>query len=188
MARFNKSRTSLKEVCRKGGVPFYLVENHNSKKVLNILKGLQPDVLITANTRIIQKHLIKVPSKAAINIHTSKLPHYAGLDSIFWALYHGETEIGVSVHYLVEGLDTGDIVLQKTIPVMPGDNLETLTEKANDLGVQLTLKTIEKFEQGDFKGFPQDIRQRSYFSWPTPTQRKELRKVLRQRFNGNCIA
>ncbi|MHA1940179.1 MAG: methionyl-tRNA formyltransferase [Candidatus Hodarchaeales archaeon] len=186
-ARFRKNRASLKELCRRCGLPFYIVENHNSKRAFDILKSLQPDVLITANTRIIQKHVIKLPLKAAINIHTSKLPHYAGLDSIFWALYHGEKEIGVSIHHLEPGLDTGDIVLQETIPVMPADNLETLTEKANHLGAQLTVKTVGKFEKGDFKGFPQDREQRSYFSWPTPAKRKELRKIMHQRANGNCI-
>jgi methionyl-tRNA formyltransferase len=184
-APFKKNRVSVKELCRRGRVPYYVVENHNSEKTYEILKGFQADVLITANTRIVQKPILTSPSIAAINLHTSKLPQYAGLDSVFWALYNGEREIGVSIHTLEEVLDSGDIIVQETIPVMPDDDVGTLTEKATDLGAQLVIKALDKFERGDFAGFPQDNEQRSYFSWPTPAQRKELRRLIRQRSNAN---
>jgi methionyl-tRNA formyltransferase len=185
MASFKTERIFLEDYCEKNRIPFYLVDNHNSESTRDILLSCKPDVLITANTRIITNKTIKIPAKAALNFHTSKLPKYAGLDSIFWALYYRENEIGVSIHYLEKGLDTGDIVTQETIPVLPDDTIETLTEKAHDLGSQLVLKAIEKFENGDFKGVPQDIEQRTYFSWPTPAQRKELRRIMRQGVHGN---
>ena len=168
----------LKEFCREHGISFYVVDDHNSESCLQILQSLQADVLITANTRIIQGHIIKTPARAAVNLHTSKLPQYAGLDSIFWALYHAEKEIGVTIHFLQEGLDTGDIITQRTIPVTADDDLSSLTAKAHATGAQLMVKTIEQFENGDFSSVAQDLSRRTYFSWPTPDQRKELRRRL----------
>ena len=176
---FRGNKDFLKDFCREHHISFYLVDDHNSESSLQILQRLQPDVLITANTRIIKGHIIKTPVRAAVNFHTSKLPRYAGLDSIFWALYHGEKEIGVTIHFLEEGLDTGNIISQKTIPITADDDLSSLTAKANETGSQLMVETIEKLENTDFTGVTQDLSQRTYFSWPTPGQRKELRRRMR---------
>jgi folate-dependent phosphoribosylglycinamide formyltransferase PurN len=178
------NRDFLKEFCRKHSIPFYLVDDHNSASGLHILQTLQADLLITANTRIIKSHILNTPAKAAVNFHTSKLPQYAGLDSIFWALYHGENEIGVTIHYLEEKLDTGKILSQRTIPVTAEDDLSSLTVKANDIGSQLMVEAVEKFENGDFSSTVQDLSRRTYFSWPTPTQRKELRRRMMHQAYG----
>jgi len=178
---FSKGREfSLRDICEENGVTLFMVENHNSSSTEGLLRSLRPDLLITANTRIIKGNILKIPQKGAINFHTSKLPQYAGLDSIFWALYHGEKEIGVTIHFLKEKLDTGDIILQETIPVQADDDLTSLTRKANELGGRLIVKVIEGFKRGDLKGVPQDLRGRTYFSWPTPSQRRELLKRKRQ--------
>jgi folate-dependent phosphoribosylglycinamide formyltransferase PurN len=174
----------LKTFCSRHHVPFFLVDDHNSESSKDILQALEADVLITANTRIIKSHILNTPARAAINFHTSKLPQYAGLDSIFWALYHGENEIGVTIHYLKEGLDTGHILSQETIPVTAHDDIGSLTAKANEIGSQLVAATIDKFESGDFSGVAQDLKCRSYFSWPTPEQRQELHHRMAQRTYG----
>lgn len=174
----------LKEFCREHSIPFYLVDDHNSASSKHILQTLQTDILISANTRIIKGHILNTPAKAAVNFHTSKLPLYAGLDSIFWALYYGEKEIGVTVHYLAEGLDTGDILSQRTIPVTADDDLSSLTAKANDIGSQLMVETVERFENGDFSGTAQDLGRRTYFSWPTSAQRRELRRRMMHQAYG----
>ncbi len=179
-----RDKDFLKDFCRQNAISFYLVDDHNSEACHQILQSLQADVLITANTRIIKGHIINTPAKAALNFHTSKLPQYAGLDSIFWALYHGEKEIGVTIHFLEEGLDTGHIISQKTIPVTADDDLNSLTAKANETGSQLMVDSIEKFENGDFSGIAQDLSCRTYFSWPTPMQRKELRRRMRPQAYG----
>lgn len=181
---FRGKNDFLKDFCSEHDISFYLVDDHNSESSLQILQSLQADILITANTRIIKGPIILTPARAAVNFHTSKLPLYAGLDSIFWALYHGEKEIGVSIHFLEEGLDTGDIIAQKTIPVTADDDLSSLTAKANESGSQLMVETIEKFENGDFSGISQDLSRRTYFSWPTPDQRKELRRRMRPQAYG----
>jgi methionyl-tRNA formyltransferase len=162
-------------LCDRYGIPLLIVDDHHSQEVISALQHLKPDVLITANTRRLPSDIIQIPAKAAINFHTSKLPKYAGLDSIFWALYHGEIEIGVTIHYLKEGLDDGDIVLQDVIAVEDYDDENSLTKKANRLGARLMNEAIEQFENGKFDGTPQDLSQRTYFSWPSPAQRRAFR-------------
>lgn len=182
-----RRKDSLRNICNEHNIPLYIVDNHNSFLTEGILSFLKPDILITANTRIIKDNILKIPHKAAINFHTSKLPQYAGLDSIFWALYHGEKEIGVTIHFLKEGIDTGDIILQKTIPINLEDDLSFLTQKAHNMGAQLMLEAVERLEKGDFKGVPQDLSRRTYFSWPTPSQRRELRRKLKKREKGENV-
>ena len=172
---FSKAKElSLRDICEKNGVTLFMVDNHNSSSTEGILRSLKPDLLITANTRIIKGNILKIPLKGTVNFHTSKLPQYAGLDSIFWALYHDENKIGVTIHFLKETLDTGDIILQETIPVQADDDLTSLTRKANELGGRLIVRVIERAKRGDLKGAPQDLNERTYFSWPTPSQRREL--------------
>lgn len=174
----------LHEICAQFGIPYRVVQDHNSPESQAMIRSLDPDILITANTRILRDPVIGLGRVAAVNVHTGKLPEYAGLDSIFWALYQGETDIGVTVHYLTRGLDAGDILLQKLIPVAPGDSLESLTHKAHSVGSQLVVEVVNRFERGMFEASPQDATRRACFSWPTPAQRRELNRRLRRMNHG----
>jgi methionyl-tRNA formyltransferase len=174
----------LHEMCAQFGIPHRIVQDHNSSESEALIHSLDPDVLITANTRILRESIIGLGRLAAVNLHTGKLPEYAGLESIFWALYQGETEIGVTVHYLARGLDAGDILLQRLIPVGPGGNLESLARKAHSVGSQLVVEVVDRFEQGKFQASPQDATRRARFSWPTPAQRRELNRRLKRMNHG----
>jgi methionyl-tRNA formyltransferase len=80
---------------------------------------------------------------------------------------------------LEPGIDTGDIILQKTFSVEKNDDLNSLTRKANDLASKLIVEALEKFECDDYRAIPQVAVNRSYFSWPTPSQRKELNRRIK---------
>ncbi len=82
----------------------------------------------------------------------------------------------MTIHFLKEKLDTGDIILQETIPVQADDDLTSLTRKANELGGRLIVKVIEGFKRGDLKGVPQDLRGRTYFSWRPPRREESFLK------------
>lgn len=176
-----RNRASLASIAAQYEIPLYVVKNHNSRSTKKLLKTLGPDLLITANTRIIQKRVLEIPTCAAINFHTSTLPQYAGLDSIFWALYYDEPEIGVTVHVLEPKLDTGNILGQRVFPVGSTDTVESLTERAIEVGAALMVEVVDGLERGTIEEIPQDLSCRSYFSWPTPRQRRELRRKLQAR-------
>ncbi|MBI4677458.1 MAG: ChbG/HpnK family deacetylase [Elusimicrobia bacterium] len=171
----------LAAFCRTRGIVYHEVEDHNSEGCGRLLRNLRPDLLITANTRIISAGILRIPAEGGLNIHKSLLPRYAGLESIFWTLYRGEKEVGVTIHRLAEGLDTGDIMGQTPIPVDPGDDLESLDRKADLEAAKLLAKVVTSIRDGNPAPRPQDLSHRTYFSWPTPSRRAELEDRLRAR-------
>ncbi|MEW6724068.1 MAG: formyl transferase [Bacillota bacterium] len=171
-------RTGLVEMARKRGIPLYVVSDHNGEECLAHLSSIKPDIVITANTRVLKSKVLAQAAIGTINLHKSKLPQYAGLESIFWALYHGEKKLGVTVHLVTSGIDTGDIICQRTFAVEPGDTLQTLDKKANELGAELMVEAVRLLRAGLRRFTPQDLSKRSYFSWPTPEQRQELARRM----------
>ncbi|MBI5625202.1 MAG: ChbG/HpnK family deacetylase [Elusimicrobia bacterium] len=171
----------LSAFCEARGIAYVEVADHNAPACAAILGSLQPDLIITANTRIILPRILRIPKKGGLNIHKSLLPRYAGLESIFWALYQGEKEVGVTIHCLAQGLDTGAIMAQTPLPVGPGDDLESLDRKADAEAARLLAQVITAIRDNKAAPLPQDESQRTYFSWPTPAQRRELAERLASR-------
>ena len=125
-------------------IPFHEVPDHNGPECRKILADLRPDIGILTNTRRIKKEILEIPRNGFFNLHLSALPQYAGLDSIFWAFYHNEKEIGVTVHFAAEEIDRGDIVVQKKIPVSRFDDEKSLYEKALWLGTHLMTGAVDR--------------------------------------------
>ncbi len=165
-------------------VRVFFVEDHNGAETAELLWRLEPDVGILTNTRRIKKEILELPRHGFFNLHLSALPQYAGLDSIFWALYHGEKEIGVTVHAAAEKIDRGDLLLQRRISISPLDDEASLYEKALWFGTHLMAEALKALEAGRIERKPQDPSQASYFSWPTPEQRKICRKSRNQNQRG----
>jgi len=161
-------------------VPVFRVEDHNGPDVQALLRRLKPDVGILTNTRRIKNEILEIPRQGFLNLHLSALPHYAGLDSIFWALYHGEREIGVTVHFAASEIDRGDIVLQKKIPVSPLDNEESLYEKALWLGTHLVIVALKQLEEGTIERKAQETSRENYFSWPSAQERRIFEERRKQ--------
>lgn len=177
----SKKYYSAEELVLDHRIPYFTVKNHNSKQTEELIRSLSPDLLIVANTRVIHKNILDIPKRGCLNVHTSQLPKYAGLDSIFWALFHGEDKIGVTVHFVNEELDAGDILLQKNIEISNNDNENTLRRKAIKLGTEMIAEAVTLIEQGAVSTRKQDKSLGSKFSWPTKHQRRLLRKKLKNR-------
>ncbi len=122
------------------------------KKDLNFakfLESLELDVSITAAYgKILPKHLLNIPKYGFLNIHASLLPKYRGAAPIQWALINGEVETGITIMQTDVGMDTGDIISVKKIPIAFEDNALTLFKKLAELGSDILLKTLEKLEAG----------------------------------------
>ncbi len=152
------------------------VDSHNGPAALGHLRAETPDVGILTNTRKIGPAVLACARQGFFNVHSSALPKYAGLDAIFWALYHGEKEIGVSVHEAVPEIDRGRLAAQAKITVTAWDDETSLARKASWVGTALMLETLEKLQAGTLEMMPQPEEGASYFSWPTREQRTELKK------------
>ncbi len=151
---------------------------HNGPETLRLLKDFAPDIGILTNTRRIRGEILSLPRLGFLNLHASLLPKYAGLDAIFWALYHGEKEIGMSVHFATEEIDRGGILLQEKIPVTGWDDEASLGRKSLWLGSALMMDALRGLQAGTLAPRPQSSEGTSYFSWPTAAQRKELKQKM----------
>ena len=116
--RNRPSDPELSLVAADMGLPIYHPRKVNAKDFLHEDKGLSPDLNISVSyDQIIRKPLLESAPRGFLNFHAGKLPFYRGRSVLNWALINGEKEIGLTAHYMDEGIDTGDIVLQKSLPV-----------------------------------------------------------------------
>jgi methionyl-tRNA formyltransferase len=121
------------------------------------LEDLQPDaIVVVAYGRIIPKWMLDLPQFGNINVHGSILPKYRGAAPVQWAVANGETETGVTTMWLDEGLDTGDVLLERRIPIGPDTTSPQLFPQLSIVGAELLMETLEGLEMGRVTRKPQD--------------------------------
>jgi len=124
------------------------------------LSALQPEAIIVVGYgRIIPPWMLTLPPLGNINVHASLLPKYRGAAPIQWAIAEGETVTGVTTMLLNEGLDTGDILLQREMPILPEDTSVTLWPRLAAMGADLLVETLRGLEQKRIAPTPQDHAQ-----------------------------
>ncbi len=128
------------------------------RKDFEKLKNLDIDLIVTcAYGQIIPKEVLDMPKYGCINVHASILPKYRGSAPIQWCLFNNDDVTGVTIMYMDEGMDTGDIIKIKEIPILDSDNVGTLHDKLSKLGCDLLLevlptifnKTNDRIKQGN---------------------------------------
>ena len=121
------------------------------------LSALKPDAIIVVGYgRIIPQWMMELPPLGNINLHASLLPKYRGGAPIQWAIASGETVTGVTAIRIDAGLDTGDILLQREIPIAPEDTAETLAPRMAAVGAELMVETLHGLKSGTIHPKPQD--------------------------------
>ncbi len=127
------------------------------------LRQLAADVfVVVAYGCILPPSIIEMPERAALNVHYSLLPQLRGAAPIQHALMQGLTQTGVTVQYVAEQLDAGDIVLQQSIPIEPCDNTVILTQRLTEVGIPLLLEALDLIACGDVTRRPQDHAAATY--------------------------
>lgn len=117
----------------------------------------QPDIIITcAYGQIIPEALLNYPKYGCINVHGSLLPKLRGGAPIHHAIINGEKETGITIMYMDKAMDSGDIISQKVLPILPEDNLDTLYEKMSLLGANLLQETLPDIIAGKNNRIKQD--------------------------------
>ncbi len=150
-------------------IPVWQVGSLADPQTLALLIDLQPDVIVVACfPRIFPPTLLQLSRYGCLNLHPSLLPAYRGPLPLFWMARQGERQIGVTLHFLDEGLDTGDIVAQTTFDWPDGISLADLEQRCANEGAQLLLVAMQQLIQGgQLPCHPQPARGSSYFSWPS---------------------
>ena len=118
----NNSHSKIESIAKNNNIDFVRVEDVNSSDIRELLIASKPDLLVSAHLRkILHKDIFTVPTYGAINFHPSLLPKYRGLSPQHQTIIHGDSESGVSVHFIDETVDTGHIVAQTKIAIKPDD-------------------------------------------------------------------
>jgi methionyl-tRNA formyltransferase len=173
---------SARDVARRHGVPVHAPARINGPAFVAVLRDeIRPDLLVSiAASQILRRPVLEVPRLGCINLHSAPLPRYQGMMPNFWTMVHGEREAMVTVHHMVEKLDAGDIILQRPVPIGPGDSLHDLMVRSKVVGAAALLDAIAELEAGTAPRRPMDAAGASYFSFPKRADAARLRRLGRK--------
>jgi methionyl-tRNA formyltransferase len=175
IANFTDRYYSVKRVCKAHHIPYSYVEDINAAAFIQHCQDLKFDLIASVSpTQIFKENLISLPKLGCINIHTAKLPEYRGLYPTYWAMACGEKTIGVSIHYIEKGIDTGRIILQEESEIPPDATLDHMLKVTKLKGAALLLGAIRQIAEGTAQTFYPE-GEGSYFSFPTPDSYKDFK-------------
>jgi methionyl-tRNA formyltransferase len=153
----------VKTLAEQAGIPVLQPETIRSDDFLETVRAFQPDLMVViAYGKILPGRLLRLPRLGTINVHGSLLPKYRGAAPIQRALISGETETGVTVMQMDEGIDTGDILLPARLPVSMDDTAGSLSAKLAQLGGEVLLEAIARLKEGCLPAVKQDETQASF--------------------------
>lgn len=155
--------TPVKEMAVSHGIPVAQPERiRGNVDFINKLSNLKPDlIVVAAYGKILPREILEIPPKGCINIHGSLLPKYRGAAPVQWAILEGETETGITLMQMAEGMDTGDM-LAKASTSTDGKTTEMLLAELSGLGADLLVKMLPEIEKGSLESIPQDEEKATY--------------------------
>ncbi len=166
---------SIRRVCLKYGVPYVKCHDVNDPQFLQHCLGLSVDLIVSVSpTQIFKEQILCLPRHGCINIHSSKLPKYRGLYPVYWAMACGEHDVGVSVHYIEKGIDTGKVILQDTIEIPEASTLDQMLTVAKIKGAHLLIDAVRRIQNGTVQGDYAE-GQGSYYSFPTAESYRQFK-------------
>ncbi|PTG93239.1 methionyl-tRNA formyltransferase [Staphylococcus chromogenes] len=155
----------VKKVAMAHDVPVYQPEKLSDSETLNTLLNMEYDLIVTAAFgQLLPKALLDHPKYGAVNVHASLLPKYRGGAPIHQAIIDGESETGVTIMYMVERLDAGDMIAQQALPIEDQDNVGTMHDKLSALGTKLLSDTLPSILNGTNPRTAQDDTKASFAS------------------------
>lgn len=147
----------VKLAARERNITVYQPKRVRDPEFTATLAKLNPDaIVVAAYGQILPKDILSLPRLGCINIHASLLPAYRGAAPINWAIIHGDDETGITIMRMDEGMDTGAILLQESIPIEPTDTTGSLADKLSKLGAKMIAEALPLLETGKLKPCPQD--------------------------------
>lgn len=155
--------TPVKEAALKHGLPVLQPQRLRAPEAVEELAGLAPDLIVTAAYgQILPKAVLDLPRYGCLNVHGSLLPKYRGGAPIQRSIINGERETGVTLMYMAEGLDTGDMIAKTVVPIEDEDTAGTIFEKLSAVGAELLIKQLPLILDGTAERVPQNDAESSY--------------------------
>jgi methionyl-tRNA formyltransferase len=135
------------------------------RQAIEDMRALQPDVIVVvAYGQILPREVLEIPRTACLNLHASLLPRWRGAAPIQAAIAAGDSQTGITVMYMAEGLDTGDILLQRGIDILPTDTGGSLHDRLAQIAPDALLEALQMLANGNAPRIPQDNTLATYAS------------------------
>ena len=142
--------TPVKECALRHGIPVFQPVKIKEPEAVAELKKYQADLFVVAAFgQLLSEEILNMPEYGCINIHASLLPAYRGAAPIQWAVLNGEKESGVTIMQMDKGLDTGDMLLKRSVELSPKETGDSLHDKLMHLGAELIVEALPKLEKGE---------------------------------------
>lgn len=146
----------VKECALRHGIKTLTPRSMKDEAFLAEIEAIKPEFIVAvAYGRILTGRILDLPTVAPVNVHASLLPRYRGASPITAALMNGDKDTGVTTMLMARGLDTGDVLLQETMPIEPEDTTGTLSVKLSEAGGPLLVRTLKGMRDGSVRPTPQ---------------------------------
>ncbi|MFC4375075.1 methionyl-tRNA formyltransferase [Nocardia halotolerans] len=154
---------SVEELAREHDIAVHLTERADAATI-DLVKRAEPDIIVVNSWYTwMPAELYAMPPHGTVNLHDSLLPKFTGFSPVLWALISGESETGLTVHRMDDSLDTGDIIVQKSLPIGPTATGTELVLAGLDLIPDALSEALDAIENGTAVWRPQDRAERTYF-------------------------
>jgi peptidoglycan/xylan/chitin deacetylase (PgdA/CDA1 family) len=170
--------SSLAQLSRRRGFRVFEAGNLNGPDAIACLKSVGADLGIVLGTRILKRAIFSVPEQGCINLHKGKVPEYRGMPPGFWELFDDADSAGVTVHFVDDGLDTGDVLGEAEIPIHRKETPESLRKKLDGEGIRLMARVVDQIAQGTAIRRQQPKSSLAARTRPTRAQTLELARRL----------
>lgn len=180
LSRFPRKRGagkyhSVEQICRGYGIPYARITNPNSDQFVSAARERAADAIISiACPYILKRPLLELPRLGCINIHHARLPQYRGMMPTFWQLYHGESRVGLTIHFMEEAIDGGYALFQGSLDVMKGETLDHLIRRSKKHAAHELSNVLRLLSNNECQSFGIDRQCGSYFTFPTRQQIAEF--------------
>lgn len=155
--------TPVKQLAVEYGIPVYTPKRVKDPEFVKELSRIPCDVIVViAFGQILSKEILDLPEYGCINVHASLLPRWRGAAPMQWAIIAGDETTGITTMQMDVGLDTGDMLLTKEVPISPNETGESLHDKMAVLGSELLLETLRQAEEGTLHPIPQNDEDSTY--------------------------
>ncbi len=148
---------AVKRFSQDAGLPVFQPSSLKDPEVLAGLGSMDPDILVVvAFGRILPESWLCLPPRGAVNLHASLLPRHRGAAPVAWSILQGDRQTGVTTMRMDAGMDTGDILLQKSLEISPRETAGELSGRLAVIGAELLVETLNRLDRRDLKEIPQD--------------------------------
>ncbi len=165
---------AVKEFALKQGLNVHTPEKFNTRSFREMLSSLEPDlIVVAAYGKIFRRRALELPRLGCVNLHASLLPRYRGVAPANWAIIKGETETGVTTIFMDEGIDTGDMICSRPVPIGENETAGELLDRLSVVGAEVMAETCDLIAAGKAERIRQDERLATY----APKLSKDDRQV-----------